>query len=160
ASLGVAGHCPKPMQLDGLLEAVRGITEAGRSGSRTEPPCPPPGGVLTLALEVPDGRAGHRLGPAPYFRLDGGKLRAGPYDQGAWHVGQEVFIVCSTESPARVRFEGDGQATHGPFERVLLVDGAIWGGPKLLARYADRAWYSYPDDTEFPAAVLAPAGES
>jgi CheY-like chemotaxis protein len=30
-SLGVAGHCPKPLPLDGLLEAVRGITDGRRA---------------------------------------------------------------------------------------------------------------------------------
>jgi hypothetical protein len=122
--------------------------------------------VLTLRFEAPESRQVHHLGPAPYFRLQGKSLRAGPddrevgiYDNGTWHLGGEAFIVFTTESSARVRFEGRGQATHGPFERVKLVDGAIRCEDRLLARY-DRLtclWYSYSDQQEYPAAVLAPA---
>jgi hypothetical protein len=126
--------------------------------------------VLTLYFEHPLSRKSHRIGPAPYFRIIGRSLRAGPedqevgfYEQGMWHIGGESYITATTDAPIIVHFEGEENSpspAHGPLESVKLVDGAIRHGPQLmhvLARYDEgaQAWYSYPDQLEHSTAVLA-----
>ena len=128
--------------------------------------------MLSLTFEHPVHRETRAVGPAPYFRLAGNALRAGPddaavavYEGGAWHVGGKSFLTVTVGEPATIRFEGDGEGcsgTHGPFEQVKLVDGAIRCGPKLrtlLAKFDEdsQSWFIYADQSSCPAAVLSAA---
>ena len=127
--------------------------------------------MLALRFEHPGQGEALTVGPAPYFRIEGRSLRAGPadeevghYEGGAWHLGERTFLTATAESPARVHFEGDGEpcaGAHGPFAQVRLVDGAIRHGPQshgLLAKYDEEAqsWYVYAEQKSCPAAVLSP----
>jgi hypothetical protein len=119
-------------------------------------------------MEHPINQQMRRVGPAPYYRLTGDTLFAGPddrviamYQNGLWVVESEVFLTIVADHPIRVRFERDGNHTvdYGPFERFKVVDGAIRHGPnavELLARLDDAAqlWYVYPEQFHCPEAVL------
>ncbi len=116
--------------------------------------------MLTLRCEDP----GHRLASAPYFRLVGGSLRAGPgdvevgsYGRGAWQVAGQASLTLTAEGPAAVRFEQGG--THGPFPSVQLFGEGLWYGAnaeRLLASYDEvkRVWYSYAERRHFTTVVL------
>ncbi len=124
--------------------------------------------MLTLYLEHPVNQQIRRVGPAPYFRITGDTLLAGPderiigtYENGVWAVENDVFLIIGADHPTKVRFESNGEscADYGPFERLKVVDGAIRHGPnaiELLARLDDQAqlWYVYAEQKYCPAAVL------
>src|SRR5262249_30521698 len=124
--------------------------------------------VLTLRCDRPGHPSVPRLGPAPYFRLVGDSLRAGPedtevgcYRNGRWQVRGHAFLTLTTQGPAVVRFESGG--TYGPFPSVEVLAGTLWHGAKadrLLASYDEESdsWFSYPDGHHFPPVVLSPAG--
>jgi hypothetical protein len=109
------------------------------------------------------------VGPAPYFRIAGNSLRAGPgdvevgyYADGAWHIGGKAFLTATADAPAKVRFEGSGAGTHGPFEWVHLVDGAIRHGVNaavVLAKFDEdsQQWHVYAEGRDCPVAILSQA---
>jgi hypothetical protein len=128
--------------------------------------------VLALLFEHPTQGERLTVGPAPYFRLAGKSLRAGPgdeevgfYENGMWHLAGKAFLTATADSPAQVEFRHDGDpssGTHGPFENLKLVDGAIRHGPKsgaVLAKFDEdsQTWYSYADRKDCPVAVLTEA---
>jgi hypothetical protein len=126
--------------------------------------------MITLHFEHPVSHQVQTVGPAPYFRITGDDLRAGPHDtivatyrNGIWTVNGDSYLTIATESSMAVRFEGNGDpgpSRYGPLERVRVVDGAIRHGPnaiELLARLdeAKQAWYVYAEQKDYPIAVLA-----
>src|SRR6516225_8949317 len=127
--------------------------------------------MLTLQFEHPVSRQVQLVGPAPYFRISGDDLRAGPndavvatYRNGVWTLDGDSFLTIAAEAPAALRFEGsgtDGATTYGPFERLRVVDGSIRHGPnaiELLARLDEgtQAWYVYAEQKNYPVVILAP----
>jgi hypothetical protein len=126
--------------------------------------------MITLQFEHPVSHQVQTVGPAPYFRITGDDLRAGPndavvatYRNGVWTVNGDSYLTIATESPTAIRFEGNGTPSpsqYGPFERLRVVDGAIRHGPnaiELLARLdeAKQAWYVYAEQKNYSIAVLA-----
>jgi hypothetical protein len=127
--------------------------------------------MLTLQFEHPVSRQVQVVGPAPYFRISGDDLRAGPsdaivatYRNGVWTLEGDSFLTIAAEVPAAIRFEDNGNpggSSYGPYERLRVVDGAIRHGPnaiELLARLDERtqAWYVYAEQKNYPFVVLAP----
>ena len=129
--------------------------------------------MLRLQFEHPVSRQVQIVGPAPYFRLSGDDLRAGPsdavvatYRNGVWTLDGESYLTIAAEAPAAIRFEGNGNSgsggtTYGPFERLRVVDGAIRHGPnavELLARLDEetQAWYVYAEQKNYSVVILAP----
>jgi hypothetical protein len=119
-----------------------------------------------------EGREVHRAGPFPWVRLGGGSLEVGPdgkviarYRGGIWAVdGHSVPKYIIHGSTCTVRFEADSpndSATHGPFDKVELVDGSAYVEPgrRLLARLDehDQQWYSYEDKRRWPKMVVEKA---
>ena len=126
--------------------------------------------MITLQFEHPVSRQIQTVGPAPYFRITGDDLRAGPndavvatYRNGVWTLDGDSFLTIASEAPAAIRFEGTGPpqgSTYGPYERLRVVDGAIRHGPnaiELLARLDEQtqAWYVYAEQKNYPFVVLA-----
>ena len=114
-----------------------------------------------------EGRVAHQAGPFPAVRLDGGRLFAGDRQLGAlgggrWDFGEgSVTRVRLHGSHCTLRFEGDedgGADARGPFERIELVDGAIYAEPGrvLVARHVERdgRWHSYNDGRVWPVLVV------
>ena len=52
----------------------------------------------------------------------------------------------------------DDSTTHGPFDHLEFVDGAVYGQParRLLARLEEQkhTWYSYEDKRSWPNLVV------
>jgi hypothetical protein len=128
--------------------------------------------MLVLRFEHPVNRQSYRVGPAPYFRIDGSALVAGPdnrvvaqYQNGTWQVGGTSFLTATAEAPARVLFTDDSQSgagPHGPFTELKLVDGAVRHGNgfhQLLARFDEQSqtWYAYADQRHYPIVLLSAA---
>jgi hypothetical protein len=130
--------------------------------------------VLRLQFEHPASREVLSVGPAPYFVVRGAALLAGPgeepvgfYEDGLWHAAGRSFTAIRPDGPTAVQFQENGSRGHsdtlGPFENVMLVDGAIRHGPRLgrlLAKFDDESqtWLVYPSRKKCHAAVLSPAG--
>jgi hypothetical protein len=129
--------------------------------------------MIKLQFEHPVSRQVHVVGPAPYFRLTGDDLRAGPndtivatYSNGVWSVEGATFLTIAVEDPTALRFEENGNghasaAQYGPYDQLRVVDGAIRHGPnaiELLARLDEttQAWYVYPEQKNYRIVVLAP----
>jgi hypothetical protein len=111
----------------------------------------------------------HKVGPAPWVELHAGCLRVGPDNHTAacYHGGvgsvegnDHVTRFHINGSGCVVRFEGDGTevAIHGPFDRVEVVDGAVYSQPDrhLLARFdeGNQLWFTYKDQRYWPALVV------
>jgi hypothetical protein len=116
--------------------------------------------MVTVQFMRTDGRRVHKAGPFPWVQAAGGSLQAGPDDEeiaryvgGVWAVAGDSAPKCVIHgSTCTARFEGDSpndSATHGPFDAVEFVDGAVYVQPgrRLLARLdePDQTWYSYAD---------------
>jgi hypothetical protein len=126
--------------------------------------------MIKLQFEHPVSRQIQLVGPAPYFRLSGDDLRAGPtdavvatYRNGVWTLDGDSFLTIAAEEPTALRFEeeGDGATLYGPYERLRVVDGAIRHGPnavELLARLDEstQAWYVYAEQKNYRIVILAP----
>jgi hypothetical protein len=128
--------------------------------------------MLTLHFDHPVSHQARRVGPAPYFRLRGDSLRAGPNDvvlgthhRGVWTLDGECFLTITTEAPALLRFEEGGAPCahpYGPYDQVKIVDGAIRHGAgfsELLAKLDEVAgvWFVYAEQKNC-AEVLLTAG--
>jgi hypothetical protein len=129
--------------------------------------------MIKLQFEHPVSRQIQLVGPAPYFRLTGDDLRAGPndtviatYRNGIWTLDGDSFLTIAADEPTAIHFEDKGPdnpvaARYGPYELLRVVDGAIRHGPnaiELLARLDERtqAWYVYAEQKNYPFVVLAP----
>ncbi len=126
--------------------------------------------MLTLRCEPIAGIA-HSIGPAPYFRIEGGTLRIGPanaevgtHQGGLWQIGGRYFTTLALETPTTIRFEGGDscEGTHGPFDRVRLVDGVIRHGAhsgQLLARLDEESgsWHVYNNAGDCHKVIIEPA---
>jgi hypothetical protein len=125
--------------------------------------------MITLQFEHPVSHQVQVVGPAPYFRITGDDLRAGPsdviiatYRNGIWTLDGDSYLTIAAEATIAVRFEGNGNPgspLYGPYERLRVVDGAIRHGPnavELLARLDEgkQAWYVYAEQKDYPSAVI------
>jgi hypothetical protein len=112
----------------------------------------------------------HKVGPVPWVKLNAGSLRVGPdnhtaarYHDGVWCVegNDNVTRFDINGSRCLIRFGGDGTnaAIHGPFDKVEVVDGAVYTQPdrQLLARLdeGNRLWFTYEDQRYWPVLVIA-----
>ncbi len=126
--------------------------------------------MIKLQFEHPVSRQIQLVGPAPYFRLTGDDLRAGPsdavvatYRNGIWTLDGDSYLTIAAEDATAIRFEGNGNggSLYGPYDRLRVVDGAIRHGPnaiELLARLDEgtQAWYVYAEQKNYPVVILAP----
>jgi hypothetical protein len=126
--------------------------------------------MLALRFEHPVNRQAYRVGPVPYFRIDGQALRAGPddtvvasYQNGTWQINGTSYLTATAEAPARVDFAVDGKPGSGPlgpFAELKLVDGIMRHGSgfhQLLARFDEQSqsWYAYADQKHYPTVLLS-----
>lgn len=128
--------------------------------------------MVTVRFLRTEGREVYKAGPFPWVRLAGGSLDGGPdgraiarYRGGIWSVDSHTvpkYIIHG--SACTVRFEADSSddlATHGPFDKVELVDGSAYVEPDhhLLARLDEQGqeWYSYDDKRRWPKLVIEKA---
>ena len=85
------------------------------------------------------------LGPADWYRLDGGALREGAggtvlarYDGERWSTGESHFVTIVCEGPVSCHFERGLERRDnvaGPFASLMLVDGVLWADDTALARF-------------------------
>jgi len=79
--------------------------------------------------------AGCRIGPVPYFRVEGERRLAGPaeedvarHEKGYWHCRGGSYTTLELENPAWVAFHNEGQLCAGPFgpyEKLRFADGVL-----------------------------------
>src|SRR5947209_13838359 len=125
--------------------------------------------MVTVHFLRTDGREVYKAGPFPWVRAADGSLQAGPdgeeiarYVGGVWAVAGDGAPKCVIHgSTCTARFEGDGpddSATHGPFDTVEFVDGAVYAQPgrRLLARLdePDQTWHSYAEQRNWPKLLV------
>jgi hypothetical protein len=124
--------------------------------------------VLSLHFEIEPGDHQALIGPAPYFRVAGNRLKVGPadldiasYRQGRWHFPTGSFASITARAPAQISFETDACASpviSGPFAQVRLARGAIWSGDgELVAEFEEESqtWWVYPGRVQCSGAVIA-----
>ena len=109
-----------------------------------------------------------QLGPAPYFRIEGGSLYEGPhnrcvatYEKRYWQVEGRHLSSYECRDKTQVRFENkDGQQSEllGPFARVLFPNGSCYADDRRLAEYVDDAdqWLRCTDYTRWSSIVIVP----
>lgn len=122
-----------------------------------------------LCFQPLDSHRMQTMGPAPYFRLEGGSIRQGPHDHevatfsdGYWITPTGSCITIWADAPVTVHFEHNGEPCEdAPSVRcdVQLVDGSIRhgaGGQHLLARldHDDWSWHVYPGRSRCSSAIL------
>jgi hypothetical protein len=111
----------------------------------------------------------HKVGPVPWIEMRAGCLRLGPdnrtaarYHDGVWSVegGSNVTKLRIDGSGCMIRFGGynTNWSIHGPFDKVEVVDGAIYTQPDrhLLARLDEgsQLWFTYDDRRYWPVLVI------
>jgi hypothetical protein len=115
--------------------------------------------MLTLVLEVPIGDNHRRVGPEPFFRLEGETLKtpAGEHVAvhrgGLWVIGNAAYIALYFDTSVSLSFDDPntgGKAQLGPYPRMRIVNGSIWVTKddhiELLANFNDMTglWTVYP----------------
>jgi hypothetical protein len=126
--------------------------------------------VLSLHFEIEPGEGQAVIGPAPYFRVAGNRLKIGPadldiasYRQGRWHFPTCSFAAVTARAPAQISFETSASPMiSGPFGQVRLAQGAIWNGDgELVAEFEEesQSWWVYPGRVQCSGAVIAPVPE-
>lgn len=120
--------------------------------------------MLTLHFKNPITGAADVFGPAPFFRIDGRWLLAGPddlvvaeYRNSVWQFGGVGFQVIECN---QAHVQMGATVSLGPFS-VTLVDGALWEGPglaKLLATLEEMGsiWRLQPSGTAVSSVILKP----
>lgn len=101
--------------------------------------------MLSLQFSNPGTGELHLVGPASFFRIEGGSLYQRPggeliatHKDWHWQVGTALFKMLRTTGRTLIEFEDDGSHRYGPGEFVTIVDGGLWIGPeqgKLVAKY-------------------------
>jgi hypothetical protein len=125
--------------------------------------------MLSLHFEIEPGQDQALVGPAPYFRVAGNRLKVGPadldvacYREGRWHFPTGSFAAVTARTPARISFETGAQDSpiiSGPFAELRLAQGAIWNGDEaLVAEFKEdsQSWWVYPGRVQCWGAVIAP----
>ncbi|HZU35508.1 MAG TPA: hypothetical protein VFA18_06360 [Gemmataceae bacterium] len=122
-----------------------------------------------LCFDPLDSYESQTVGPAPYFRLEGGSLLQGPHDAevatfngGLWTTSKGACITIRATGPVEVRFETEGKSCEGAPSLccdIRLVDGSIRHGTQgehLLARLdqATQFWHVYPNHSRCSVAIL------
>jgi hypothetical protein len=128
--------------------------------------------VLCLHFEIEPGKDQALIGPAPYFRVAGNRLKVGPADldiasfqQGRWHFPTGSFASVSARAPAQISFEtgaGAAPVVFGTFDQLRLARGAIWSGDgELVAEFEEesQSWWAYPGRVQCSGAVIASVPE-
>jgi hypothetical protein len=122
--------------------------------------------VLSLHFEIEPGEDQALVGPAPYFRVAGNRLKVGPadldiasYRQGRWHFPTGSFSSITARAPAQITFEtGASPMIAGPFAQVRLAQGAIWNEEgEIVAEFEEesQSWWVYPGRVQCSGAVIA-----
>lgn len=101
--------------------------------------------MLSLQFSNPGTGESHMVGPASFFRMEGGSLYRGPAGElvashmdWRWQVGHAMFKMARTLGPTLIEFEDDGAHRFGPTDFVTIVDGGLWLGHergKLLTKF-------------------------
>jgi hypothetical protein len=110
-----------------------------------------------------------KVGPVPWVELNAGGLRVGPdnrtaasYHGGVWDVGANEHVVRfhihGSRCMVRCGFDRTKNPIYGPFDKVEVVDGAVYTEPdsQLLARLdeGNQLWFTYEDRRYWPALVI------
>jgi len=106
------------------------------------------------------------LGPADWYRLEEGRLIAGPsgeivavHEDKFWRAGDSLYTSLTCSGPVSCHFEGGSHRrddVEGPFATVMLIDGMLWGDELTLARYEcdSRRWVLLHTGNDFQSVVL------
>jgi hypothetical protein len=112
-----------------------------------------------------------KSGSAPYLRLDGERLLAGPeerelarYDHRLWESQGNWYTILEIETPVRLAFQTDGQTRvdpYGPCDALMLVEGDIYADredKRFVARFDEsaRSWRVYGNPKTCGTIVLMP----
>jgi hypothetical protein len=110
-----------------------------------------------------------KLGPAPYYRVEGASLHEGPhnrviatYGQRYWQIEGKHVSSYECRDRSQIHFESqDGRTSEvlGPFARLLFPNGSCYADDRRLAEFVDDAnqWLRSTDYTRWFAIVIAPA---
>lgn len=113
------------------------------------------------------------LGPAPFFRVDGGLLQQGPdhlvvgrYFDHHWEIGNRFVSSYECVDAVRLHFEGpDGGASeiHGPFQHVRFPNGSCYADRSLFGELVQNQgdktghWIHRASAARWQALVISPA---
>jgi len=106
------------------------------------------------------------VGPVDCSRLSAGDLQVGSpneplaaYREGAWCVGALCYSCVVCEGPAICDFQ-EGQPARpehreGPFAKLSLIDGVLWGDDVALARLDvdNQVWRLVEDWSDYFRAI-------
>jgi hypothetical protein len=106
------------------------------------------------------------LGPAPWFRIAGNQIRQGPdasvvaqLERHQWALQERYFTRFECQGRAGLRFEnaaGGSTGEFGPFSILYVVDGAVYGDERVIAKFAEETqlWHCFPTETYWPVLVI------
>jgi hypothetical protein len=107
------------------------------------------------------------LGPAPWFRISGNRIRQGPSGQivaefrnHQWQVGGRAYSRLNAKDSTCVRFEdasGVPTEAFGPFNDFSVIDGTIHLRNELFAKFVEETqlWHCCPTETYWPVIVIS-----
>lgn len=126
--------------------------------------------MIRLVFEQSDPFRREETPPARYFRFDHDTLFEGTGDRivayhlasGFWRTTERHHISGEFVGKAQICFEdspGGFLYTLGPYEKVQVVGGSIYGDDKVVARFVGktRRWISLGDYIDWPVMVVKAA---
>jgi hypothetical protein len=102
--------------------------------------------MLTATLKAPTGRSDRRVTSA-HFRSAGPTIHDAQghpvvmQQSGIWRIGGDPFVSVDFDVPVSVHFRNEELGTEekfGPFERLRIINGGMWGYqdvPALIAQF-------------------------
>jgi hypothetical protein len=113
------------------------------------------------------------LGPAPFFRVDGGLLQQGPehtvvgrYFDHHWEIGNRFVSSYECLDMVRLHFvgpDGDASESHGPFQHVRFPNGSCYADRSLFGELVQEHgnktshWVHRASLGRWQALVISPA---
>ena len=113
------------------------------------------------------------LGPAPFFRVDGGLLQQGPehtvvarYFDHHWEIGNRFVSSYECMDIVRLHFvgpDGDVSESHGPFQHVRFPNGSCYADRSLFGELVQEHgnktshWVHRSSLERWQALVISPA---
>jgi hypothetical protein len=110
-----------------------------------------------------------KSGWAPYLRLDGERLLAGPEERelarhghGLWELQGDRYTLLDIETPVWLTFHNEGQTRAAPYGPLMLVNGTLYEDrvySRLIARLdaSTKSWQVQTDKLTCSTIILTPA---
>jgi hypothetical protein len=79
-----------------------------------------------------------------------------------WQVGHDHYLRLEILQPVECHFQADGEAgeKHGPFSRVVAVDGVLMADDRGLAMIKGAIWSSLLNEGAWTRIAITEAGQT